>query len=162
MAKPSEEGRSPRTAERAELPASIRNALRLMYAGAGIAVVFGATVALTTHSRLVHGGNPSSGAYKAGYVVGGAITGLIAAGLWLWMAWANKRGRSWARILSTVFFGLLTLYAAVGLVALPAAPEIVIILEWAAGLAAVVFLWQRQSSHYYKAVNQPTSYTPMS
>src|SRR5262250_225231 len=146
MAKPSEKGRSPRTADRAELPASMRNALRLMYTGAGIAVVFGVTVALTTHTRLVHGGDPSSGAYKAGYVVGGAIGGLIFGGLWLWMAWANKPGRSWARILSTVFFGFLTLYAAVGLVALPAASEIVVILEWAAGLAAVVFLWQRQSS----------------
>ena len=162
MAKPSEEGRPPRTAERAELPASMRNALRFMYAGAGIAVVFGVTVALTTHSRLVHGGNPSSGAYKAGYVVGGTIAGLIGCGLWLWMARANKRGRSWARILSAVFFGLLTLYAAVGLVALPAAAEIVVIFEWAAGLSAVVFLWQRQSSHYYKAVNQSTGYTPMS
>jgi len=143
-----------------------------MYAGAGIAVVFGVTVALTTHSRLVHAGNPSSGAYKAGYVTGGVITGLIGGGLWLWMARANKRGRSWARILSTVFFGLLTLYAAAVLVALhlavvarvplPAAADTVLILEWAAGLSAVVFLWQRQSSHYYKAVNQPTSYTPMS
>ena len=162
MAKPSEEWRSPRMAERTELPPSMRNALRLMYVGAGIAVVFSVTLALTTHSTLVHGGNPSSGAYKAGYVVGGAITGLIAGGLWLWMAWANKRGRSWARILSTVFFGLLTLYAAVGLVALPASSKIVIILEWAAGLAAFVFLWQRQSSHYYEAVNQPTGYPPMS
>src|SRR5262249_35417039 len=148
MAKPSGEGRPPRTAERAELPASMRNALWLMYAGAGIAVVVGVTVGLTTHSRLVHGGDPSSAGYQAGYVVGAAITGLIGGGLWLWMAWANKRGRSWARIVSTVFFGLLTLYGVVGLVALPAAPEIVIILEWSAGLAAVVFLWQRQSSDY--------------
>jgi hypothetical protein len=151
MAKPSEEGRSLGMAERAELPAPMRIALRLMYAGAGIAVVFGVTFALTTHGRLVHGGNPGSDAYKAGYVVGGAITGLIAAGLWLWMAWANKRGRSWARVLSTSFLGLLTPYAAAGLVALPAAPEVVLILEWAAGVAAVVFLWQPQSSHYFSA-----------
>jgi len=37
----------------------------------------------------------------------------------------------------------------------------VIIVEWAAGLGAVVFLWERQSSDYYQAVNQPTGYTPM-
>jgi hypothetical protein len=129
-------------------------AVRLMYAGAGIAVVLGVIVALTVHGRPIHIGDPASGAYRAGYVIGGAITGLIAGGMWLWMAWANKRGRSWARILSTVFFGLLTLYAAVGLVALPAAPEIAVIFEWAAGLAAIVFLWQRQSSHYYKAASQ--------
>ena len=157
MARPPEDWHYPQTAERAELPASMLNALRLTYAGAGIAVALGVSLAFTTHSRTFHIGDPTSGAYKAGYVAGGAITGLIAGGLWLWMAWANKRGRFWARILSTVFFGLLTLYAAVGLVALPVAPKIVVILEWATGLAAVVFLWQRQSSDYYKAVNQPAS-----
>lgn len=155
MARPPEDRHHPQTVERAELPAAMLNALRFMYAGAGIAVAFGVTVGLTTHSRVLHGGNPASGSYKAGYVTGGAIAGLIGAGLWLWMAWANKRERSWARILSTVFFGLLTLYAAVGLVALPVAPEIVVMFEWAAGLAAVVFLWRRQSSDYYKAVSQP-------
>ncbi len=155
MARPPEDRHHPQTAERAELPASMLTALRLMYGGAGIAVAYGVTVALTTHTRLLHGGNPASGTYKAGYVVGGAIAGLIGGGLWLWMAWANRRGRFWARILSTVFFGLLTLYTAVGLVGLPAAPKIVIIFEWAAGLAAVVFLWRRQSSDYYQAVNQP-------
>jgi len=132
------------------------NAIRLMYAGAGIAVVLGVTISLTTHGRTLHMGDPTSGAYKVGEVIGGAISGLIAGGLWLWTAWANKRGRWWARILSTVFFGLLTLYALAGLVALPEAPKVVIILEWAVGLAAILFLWQRQSSHYYKAANQST------
>jgi hypothetical protein len=161
MVKSPEDGHYLQTAHRAGLPASMVNALRLMYAGAGIAVVLGFTIALTTHSRTLHMGDPASGTYKAGYVTGGAITGLIAAGLWLWMAWANKRGRSWARILSTVFFGVLTLYTAAALVALPAAPRIVILLEWAAGLAAVVFLWQRQSSLYYQTGSHPARYTPM-
>jgi len=158
MAKSPEDGHYPQTAQRARLPASMVNALRVIYAGAGIAVVLGVTIALTTHSRTLHMGDPAAGTYKAGYVTGGAITGLIAAGLWLWMAWANKRGRSWARILSTVFFGVLTLYAAAGLVALPAAAKIAVLLEWAAGLAAVVFLWQRQSSLYYQTVSRPAGH----
>jgi hypothetical protein len=136
-------------------------ALRLVYAGAGIAVVLGVALGLTTHGRAVHAGNPASGAYKAGYVTGGVILGLAGAGLWLWMAWANKRGRSWARIVSTVFFGLLTLYAAAGVLALPAVAKVIVIVEWAIGLGAVVFLWQRQSSHYYQAINQPPGYSPM-
>ena len=162
MANLPEDRRCQQTAERAKLPASMVNALRLMYAGAGIAVVLGLTIALTTHSRTLHIGDPTAGAYKAGYVTGGAIIGLIGGGLWLWMAWANKRGRSWARTLSTAFFGLLTLYAVAGLITLPAALKIVIILEWAAGLAAVVFLWQRQSSYYYKPVSPSAGYPPMS
>src|SRR5260370_33451800 len=101
----------------------MRYALRFMYAGARIAVAFGVTMALTTHARVLHGGNPASGTYKAGYVAGGAIAGLIGAGLWLWMARGNKRARSWARVLATVFFGLATLETAVGLRALPACAQ---------------------------------------
>jgi hypothetical protein len=133
------------------LPPSMQTALRLMYAGACLGFVLGVTFSLTTHSRTVHIGDPSSEAYKAGYLIGGVIFGLIAGGLWLWMAWANKRGRLWARISSTVLFGLLTLYSAGSLfAALPAAPKIVVILQWAAGLAAVILLWKRQSSEYYQ------------
>jgi hypothetical protein len=84
---------------------------------------------------------------------------LIVTGLWLWMAWANKRGRSWARIMATVFFGILTAGGLALLVMvltggfLPAAG-----LAWAAflgywlpGLGAVILLWQRSSSDYYTA-----------
>jgi hypothetical protein len=31
---------------------------------------------------------------------------LLVIGLWVWMAWANRRGRPWARIVATVLFGL--------------------------------------------------------
>jgi len=153
----------PQAAGPTEPPASMVNAVRLMYAGAGVAVVFGLTAVLTMHSsRTVQIGNPASGAYKAGQIVGGVIGGLIIGGLWLWMAWANKRGRSWARIVSTGFFGLLTPYAAGSLAStLPTALKIAVIVEWAAGLAAIVFLWQRQSSQYYKAVSQPTGHAPV-
>ena len=37
------------------------------------------------------------------------VGALIAVALWLWMAWANNRGRNWARIVSAVFFGISTL-----------------------------------------------------
>ena len=37
------------------------------------------------------------------------IFGLVMIALWLWMARAVGRGRNWARILSTVLFGLATL-----------------------------------------------------
>jgi hypothetical protein len=37
------------------------------------------------------------------------VAGLIVIALWLWLARATSRGRNWARILSTVLFGLATL-----------------------------------------------------
>jgi hypothetical protein len=142
-------------------PASMRTAARLMYAGAGIAVILGVSIVLTLHSTP-HTANAGSGAYKAGRIAGGAISGLIVGGLWLWMAWANNRGRSWARIVSTVLFGLLSLEAAASLLGpLPVALRIVATLEWAAGLAAIVSLWQRQSSEYYKVMSERPGYSPM-
>ncbi len=77
------------------------------------------------------------------------------------MAWANKRGLSWARILSTVFFGISTFSFFNGFVQ----PSTAIyridgIVEWAVGLAAIVFLWQRQSSAYYAAAKHRAAYLP--
>src|SRR5262244_3100928 len=37
------------------------------------------------------------------------VSGVIGVALWLWMARANGQGKNWARILSTVLFGLATL-----------------------------------------------------
>jgi hypothetical protein len=89
--------------------------------------------------------------------------GLIATGLWLWMAWANKGGRSWARIMATVFFGLLTAGELALLIELASHTgpllfphlffSLFFLVYWLAGLSAVVLLWGRSSSDYYAAVS---------
>jgi hypothetical protein len=86
---------------------------------------------------------------------------VIAGGLWLWMAWANKGGRSWARIMATVFFGILTAAELAGLIkfltvkiSLTAEMSLelsFLLVYWLAGLSAVILLWQRSSSDYYTA-----------
>jgi hypothetical protein len=74
------------------------------------------------------------------------------------MARANGRGRNWARILSTVLFGLATLqltgvfrtpvsHAGVGGIALGV---IFPVLTWLVGLAAVWLLWRPASSAFFK------------
>jgi hypothetical protein len=84
--------------------------------------------------------------------------GVIATGLWLWMAWANKGGRSWARIMATVFFVVLTAAEPALLIDLHAGLLLYLfsllffIVYWLAGLSAVVLLWRRSSSDYYTAV----------
>ncbi|MHB1593508.1 MAG: hypothetical protein ACYCU3_04955 [Streptosporangiaceae bacterium] len=82
------------------------------------------------------------------------VSGLIGVGLWLWMAWANKGGRRWARIVATVLFALNTL----DLLAQVARPHallslVLFILVWLAGLGAIVFLWQGDSSAYFRAAS---------
>ena len=73
-------------------------------------------------------------------------------GLWLWMAWANKRGKNWARITGTVFFALYTLDLI--LVAARSASGIstvFAIVTWLVGLGATIMLWRRESSGYFHA-----------
>jgi hypothetical protein len=72
--------------------------------------------------------------------------------LWLWMARKCKAGRPWARIVSTVLFGLgtvatlLSLGTTTGFWALAG-----MIAGWLAGLGATILLWQRSSSGYFGA-----------
>ena len=80
------------------------------------------------------------------------VFGLIGIGLWLWMAWANKAGKNWARITATVFFALDTLSVLAGFrQAEPALSRAVSLLVWLAGLGAIVLLWQKISSAYFAA-----------
>ena len=37
------------------------------------------------------------------------VIGILAVGLWIWMARANAKGRTWARVVASVLFGLNTL-----------------------------------------------------
>ena len=143
----------------AEPPQPVRTAVLLMYGGAALSaieIIIGlATIAsLRSAIRSQYPGYSSSQLHTA-EVVGVTtvvVIGLIAIGLWLWMAWANGAGKSWARVVATVFFGLNTL-SLLSLVARPhAALGLVLgVLVWLAGLGAILLLWQRESSGYYQA-----------
>jgi hypothetical protein len=76
----------------------------------------------------------------------------------LWMARANGQGRNWARILSTVLFGVATLQLISDLqqVVSPAGtidPVLGLLgamLVWLPGLSAVWLLWRPASSAFFK------------
>ena len=85
------------------------------------------------------------------------IGGLIAIGLWIWMAWANGHGRSWARVLSAVFFGINTLGLIVSLAVRSSVAEmhtagslIVGVVVWLIGLAAIVLIFNKKSGPFYQ------------
>ena len=131
-----------------------------MYAGAVPTVIF---VFINTwiapQRQIVRFGNPHTAAYQAGRLFGFIAREAVLGGLWLWMAWKNKHGRPWARVVSTVFFSVFTAYLAVNLLALLAGGEstaaivavLTLVLAWVIGLAALVFLWLNQSTQYYQA-----------
>jgi hypothetical protein len=83
-------------------------------------------------------------------VVFAVIVGVVAIGLWIWMARANQAGHSYARITGTVFFGLSTLFLFLSL----ARPHVGVglifnLLVWLAGLGAVILLWRKESGPYF-------------
>ena len=110
------DGGLPETPPGQEAPNSVQTAVRLMYAGAGISAV-SFILGLVTIGSVRHAlekQNPTYSASKISALVNAEIAivivaGIIGVGLWLWMAWANKRGKNWARITGTVFFALYTL-----------------------------------------------------
>jgi hypothetical protein len=86
---------------------------------------------------------------RAGGLIGGF--GLVVVSLWLWMARANGQGKNWARILSTVLFGLATLDL-FGVLSQPktALGFVFPVLTWLVGAGAVFLLWRKDSTDFFR------------
>jgi hypothetical protein len=146
----------PAVPPRPAAPAPVLTAVKLMYFGAAVN-----TVTLIIVLALI-GGNKADGHLRwNGHSVTAAqlshlkpviimvtiVAGLVVPALWLWMARANGQGRNWARILSTVLFGLATLQ----LTGNNGDVEVLsTALIWLVGLAAVWLLWRPASSAFFK------------
>ena len=77
---------------------------------------------------------------------------VIQVALWIGLARACKSGKSWARITGTVFFGILTVGLLTGIRSSPSGRGLVLgVIGWLAGLGAVVLLWRRLSSVFFRA-----------
>jgi hypothetical protein len=142
-----------------QAPRSVRTAVKLMYGGVA-ANILGIIINLTTISSIRRAILTSYPLYSTGQVhrlelvtVGGsAVIGLLAVGLWIWMAQANSAGKSWARVFATVLFGINTL-AMLATIARPHSTYELLtgILVWLIGLVAVTLLWQKSTSAYLQA-----------
>src|SRR5262249_54662432 len=74
---------------------------------------------------------------------------LIAIGLWLLMAWANRGGKSWGRIMASVLFGLNTVLLLLGFTRAAAWLSLAFsVLVWLVGLGAIVLLLRKEASQY--------------
>ena len=139
-------------------PASVRTAVRFMYAGAAASLVnmiIDLTTLNTTKSAIEkHSPNLTASQVNAmqhAFTFGWLAGGLIGVGLWIFIARACQSGRSWARITGTVLFGIATLDAVAYLAQPFAAPvKIFASVVWLAGLGAVVFLWRGTSNAFFK------------
>jgi hypothetical protein len=157
MVQPYPSSAQPVEQQRPPAPTSVLNAVKLMYAGAAISAV-SLIVSLTdagsakaalrrefpkyTTSQINHA--------FLGFLVIATISAALGIGLWLLMAWANKQGRNWARITSTVLF----LLATISLLSLARGPRTALtlifpVLTWLVGGGAVWLLWRPDSSAFF-------------
>ena len=136
---------------------AIRWAAGLMFAGAAFAVAEeAAQIALL--NTVTYSGNGGNFFAALGVIYVGIPATVLECGLWLWMGWMALTGQGWARIMSSVLFGILSLVFIDYLRAFPssltftsAGPFVIMALEWLAGLAALILLWRRAASQFYAA-----------
>ena len=140
-------------------PRSVAAAVRLMYAGAGYALFFTVCAWLIA---IVHSGHPLvvwQGHWTIrsvrGLVLLGTVDCSVQAALWLAMAWACERGRSWARAACTALFacytlGLLDALARHTSDATDRAGTVLFAVTWLIGAAAIALLWRRGSAAWFR------------
>jgi hypothetical protein len=164
---------------RPAVPAPVRTAVKLMYAGAAVSTVtviisLALIPAIETTLRKA---KPSLTAAQVSdvntLITLAMVFGLAVITVWLWMARANGQGRNWARILSTILTGSATLglirvrpypgnYLAHFVIGGHAYPVIrsvsgatvlsliIPVLLWLTGLAAVWLLWRPAATAFFK------------
>jgi hypothetical protein len=149
----------PDPSSRPPAPPSVVNAARVMYAGAaasliGLIINF---IAIGSLKSAIEKRYPKWSASQVAsaehFVIGEFIVvGLIGVALWIFVAQACRAGKNWGRILATVLFGIDTLLQLLGAaVSSGGGARIFSLLVWLIGLAAIVLLWRRQSTEYFRA-----------
>lgn len=148
--------------QRPPVPPQVANAVKAMYAGAAATVVGIVIEILTVNStkaairkRSPHLTASQVNASQHVLIIGFVIGGLIALAAWIILARACRDGKPWARITGTVLFGLAT----VDMIGSAVAPVAVAVkawwpVVWLAGLVAVIFLWQRASTAFFRGVRE--------
>lgn len=142
---------------RPDTPRSIVNAVRLMYAGAAltaiglvISVIAVAAGGATLRSAHPHATAAQLHATQSVLITVAAISGLVEVAAWVLMARLNRAGLKWARIVASLLFLLNTWNLVSHLIGSIAITNLVYTaLLWLVGLAAIFFLWQRESTAHF-------------
>jgi hypothetical protein len=149
-------------------PGSIQLAVRLMWAGAAVSLVslvvglatLGSTKDDIRDELVKDDPNVSQSAIDAAYAVGIAlviVVGALGVLAWLWMAWKNGQGRSWARIVATVLGGLNVLFTLLAFTGANVEPVSLIfsLVNLALAVVILILMWRKESSEFYTARSRP-------
>lgn len=140
-------------------PASVRWAVRIMYAGAaagiaGIAVNVMTLGAIRQQRPIMSAALRTSTQHQAiaEFIVGG----IVIAAVWMFMAISCQAGARWARLASTGLFAIYTVYTTEIVIGFdrvnpPGAVHVYTGVVWLLGLSAVILLWHRAAALYFRA-----------
>jgi hypothetical protein len=136
------------------LPSSMVTAVRLMYAGAAYALIYAIGVVMVANAYIKNHPYETGHTTLGGVVALTVFLSLVEIALWLGIARACKNRRNGARVTGTVLFGIHTL----GTLAVFAnshpgigVAKALTLISWLIACGAVVFLWQRSSSAFFRA-----------
>jgi hypothetical protein len=133
-------------------PPSVATAVKLMYVGAALTVVRVIVSIVSLTSTLVtRSGYATSQAHSITThdILLNSAGGLIAVGVWLWMARESAVGRSWTRTLALVLFGLFTLGTLITLWTQGLGLIMLGLLNWLVALAATICMRRRDAAQYF-------------
>jgi len=144
-------------------PSSIALAVKLMWAGAAVSLI-SLVISLAGLGTLkddiadqLREDDPSvshstiDAAFALG-IVFAVVIGALGVLAWLWMAWKNGQGRSWARIVATVL-GVLNVLSTLAGFASQTAESITLVFSVVNLVLAVVILillWRKESTDFYE------------
>ena len=151
---------------------TVRAAVKLMYAGAVVSTVnLVILLAVIADIKIYHAilGCHLTAAQvshvNTRFITTFIVLCVVPIAVWLWMARACGRGRNWARIVSTMLFGLATLNLTSVFSWLPPGIHLTFVpmiygptlpvLYWLVGLAVVWLLWRPASRAFFR----PPGYT---
>lgn len=148
-----------RDPDRREVPSEVHTAVRSMYVGAALGAIGRAVSYFTTNpssqQQLFHA-NTNTVAYQDGAFFGALLSVAFVVAMWVWMARKVERGRNWARIVSSVLFGIGVLYMLAYFIASPASiGSICWTLSVIAGLVAIIMLFRPASNAFFSPPVMP-------
>jgi hypothetical protein len=159
---------------RARAPLPVRTAAWLMCLGAVLTLADAATVLVTlgaVKSAAVQDVDFVGGRwhiFMLSVIVPALASTPVVAGVWLWLAWANRRGYAWARFAFMALVGVLTigwffvLSASSGAVAAPSTSRDLLATTalWLVGLVAMTLIFTQRANPHYKGRAASRAATP--
>jgi hypothetical protein len=145
-----------------EIPAAVRNAIRVMYAGFVVTAldIVLSIIAIGRYdgdsgrfSRLGETGLESTANNETGFLAIGLFADFVGLVCWVLLALACRRARGWTRVTGIVLAALYTvvlLTVELGTKGDPG-PRLTTLLVWILGIAAVIPLYAQQARQFFQA-----------